>query len=96
MVNEQIAGNTLTLVFEKSKLLLLPTFVSFRKFLFLANFASQIVSMGFFQNFAREIGARATRIYAFAHARGFHRGEPAVKEKHQQRAEVLRLLFIVF
>ena len=28
-----------------------------------------------FKNFAREIGARATRIYAFAHARAVDRGE---------------------
>ena len=33
MVNQQNAGNILNFVFEKSKLLLLPTFVSFGKLL---------------------------------------------------------------
>ena len=34
--------------------------------------------MVFLQNFAREIGARATRTYAFAHARAFDRDEVSV------------------
>ena len=72
MVNQQNAGNILNFVFEKSKRLLLATFVSFRKLL--SRFRFWIVAMVFLSNFAREIGARATRIYAFAHARAFDRG----------------------
>ena len=53
----------------KSKLLLLRTFVSFCKLL--SRFRFRIVAM--VKNFARKIGARATRIYAFAHARAFER-----------------------
>ena len=46
-------------------MLLLPTFVSFRKG----------CCNGFTSNFAWKIGAWATRIYAFAHARAFDRSE---------------------
>ena len=73
MVNQQNAGNILNFVFEKSKLFLLPTFVSFRKLL--SRFWFRVVAMVFLQNFAREIGTRATSIYALAHARAFDRGE---------------------
>ena len=73
MVNHQNAGNILNFVFEKSKLLILPTFVSFRKLL--SRFRFRVVAMVFIPNFEREIGPRATRIYAFAHARAFDRGE---------------------
>ena len=43
MVNQQNAGNILNFVFEKSKLLLLPTFVSFHKLLSSFQFFSQIL-----------------------------------------------------
>ena len=83
MVNQQNAGNILNFVFEKSKLFLLLTFVSFRKLLFWFRVVAMVFlgfSPVFLQNLAREIGARATRIYAFAHW-AFDRGEAGTRLK---------------
>ena len=74
MVNQHNAVNILNFVHEKSKLFLLLTFISFRKLL--SRILFRVVAMvNFLQNFAREICARVTRSYAFAHARAFDRGE---------------------
>ena len=64
MVNQQNAGNILNLCLKS---------LNFSFYLILFPFA--VLIMVFLPNFAQEIGARATRIHAFAHPRAFDRGE---------------------